>query len=72
MKLQCKSPIYKRGCFGLKVPCRVNPSITLGILKGAMCVQVLPRRVSYAQNDKTLSRDSLRYLSEASLPVQLT
>jgi len=38
-------------------------------LKCALCAEVLRRRVSYNQNDETLSRNSLRYLSKANLPI---
>jgi len=38
-------------------------------LKGALCAQVIRLRVSYTQNDETLSRNSLRYLSKANLPI---
>jgi len=37
--------------------------------KGALCAQVKRLRVSYNQNDETLSRNSLRYLSKANLSI---
>jgi len=40
-----------------------------GSLKGALCTEVIRLRVSYDQNDETLSQNSLRYLSRASLPI---
>ena len=38
-------------------------------LKDALCAQAKRLRVSYNQNDKTLSRNSLRYLSKANLTI---
>ena len=38
-------------------------------LKGALCAEVKRLRVSYNQNDETLSRNSLRYLSKANLSI---
>ena len=38
-------------------------------VKGALCAYLIRLRVSYNQNDETLSRNSLRYLSKASLPI---
>jgi len=38
-------------------------------VKCALCVYVIRLRVSYNQTDETLSRNSLRYLSKASLPM---
>ena len=38
-------------------------------VKGALCAQVIRLRVSYNQNDETRSRNSLRYLSKANLPI---
>jgi len=38
-------------------------------IKGALCAYVIQLRVSYNQNDETLSRNSLRYLSKASLTI---
>jgi len=40
-----------------------------GRVKGALCAYVIRLRVSYNQNDETLSRNSLRYLSKSSLKV---
>jgi len=38
-------------------------------LKGALCAYVIRSRVSFTQNDETLSRNLLRYLSKANLPM---
>jgi len=38
-------------------------------LRGALCAEVIQLRVSSNQNDETLSRNSLRYLSKANLPI---
>jgi len=38
-------------------------------VKGALCAEVKRLRVSYNQNDETLSRNSLRYLSKANLTI---
>jgi len=38
-------------------------------VKGALCAKVKRLRVSYNQNDETLSRNSLRCLSEANLTI---
>jgi len=40
----------------------------LGV-QGALCAYVIRLRVSYTQNDETLSRNSLRYLSKTNLPI---
>jgi len=40
-----------------------------GTFKCALCAEVIRLRVSYNQNDKTLSRNSLRYLSKANLTI---
>jgi len=39
------------------------------LIKGALCAEVKRPRVSYNQNDETLSRNSLRYLSKANLTI---
>ena len=38
-------------------------------IKGALCAYVIRLRVSNIQNDETLSRNSLRYLSKANLSM---
>ena len=38
-------------------------------IKGALCAQVIRLRVFYNQNDETLSRNSLIYMSKASLTI---
>jgi len=38
-------------------------------VKGALCAEVKRLRVSYNQNDETLSRNSLRYLSKANSTI---
>jgi len=38
-------------------------------ITGALCAYVIRPRVSYNQNDETISRNSLRYLSKANLPI---
>jgi len=38
-------------------------------LKGALCAEVIRPGVAYNQNDETLSRNSLRYLSKANLLI---
>jgi len=38
-------------------------------VKGALCACVIRLRVSYSQNDETLSRNSLMYMSKANLPI---
>jgi len=38
-------------------------------VKGALCAQVTRLRVCYTQTDETLSRNSLRCLSKAKLPI---
>jgi len=38
-------------------------------VEDALGAQVIRLRVSYNQNDETLSRNSLRYLSKANLPI---
>jgi len=40
---------------------------TQSSFKGALCVESIRLRISYNQNDETLSRNSLRYLSNANL-----
>jgi len=37
--------------------------------KGALCAEVIRLRVSYHQDDETLSRNSLMYKSKANLPI---
>jgi len=44
-------------------------SIGSNRVKGALCADVIRLRVSYYQNDETLSRNSLRYLSKANLSI---
>jgi len=39
------------------------------LFKGALCAQVKRLRVSYYENEKTLRRNSLRYLSKANLTI---
>jgi len=39
------------------------------LIKGALCAQVIWLRVSSNQNDETRSRNSLMYMSKASLPI---
>jgi len=41
------------------------------LFKGALCAEVIRLRVSYNQNDETLSRNSLRYLSKSNLPIAI-
>jgi len=41
-------------------------------LKVALSAQVIRPRVSYNQNDETLRRNSLMYMSKAHLPIALT
>jgi len=43
--------------------------IVCRLVKGALCAYVKRLRVSYNQNDETLSRSSLRYLSKANLAI---
>ena len=38
-------------------------------IKGALGAQAIRLRISYNQNDETLSRNSLRYLSKVNLPI---
>ena len=38
-------------------------------VKGALCAKVIRLGVCYNKNDETLSRNSLRYLSKANLPI---
>jgi len=38
-------------------------------IKGALCAYVIRLRVSYNQNDETLSQNSLMYLSKVNLPI---
>jgi len=38
-------------------------------LKGALCAQLIRLQASSNQNDKTLSRNSLMYMSKANLPI---
>jgi len=38
-------------------------------VKGALYAEVKRLRISYNQNDETLSRNSLRYLSKANLTI---
>jgi len=42
-----------------------TPATGSNVFKGALCAEVIRLRVSYNQNDETLSRNSLRYLSKA-------
>jgi len=42
------------------------------LLKGALCAEVIRPRVSYTQNDETLSRNSLINMSKANLLMEVT
>jgi len=56
---------------GVRVRVRVRVKrVRVGVKsKGALCAYVIRSRVSYNQNDRTLSQNSLRYLSKANLPM---
>jgi len=41
-------------------------------VEGALCAYVIRLRVFYTQNDETLSRTSLTYMSNANLPIAVT
>ena len=51
--------------------CRSPPLLRCSRPQGALCASGIRFRVSYTQNDETLSRNSLRYVSEANLPMAI-
>jgi len=54
--------------FSLRGPQEEN-NVRISFWKCALCAQAIRLRVSITQNDETLSRNSLRYLSKADLPI---